>query len=249
MMDGEELFHSLEGNTFFFSCHEGIECFTNCCAALQLVLTPYDILRIKNRRGISSDHFLDTYTSTRFDMHPRFPMVLLKMNGDDRRTCPFLTREGCSLYDDRPGACRLYPLARAARKREPQGEPKEKFFLVKEAHCLGFGEKKVWTIRSWMSDQGLDKFNEMNDRWLTITGSSRSLGPKEDIPRKLQMFYMASYNLDGFRRFLFRSKFFQRFHVPDEVQPRLEKDDVALLLFGFEWLKFSLFGIPTMQMK
>ena len=63
------------------------------------------------------------------------------------------------------------------------------------------------------------------------------------------MFYMASYNLDKFRPFLFRSKFFQRFHVPEELQARLEKDDVALMLFGFEWLKFSLFGLPTMQPK
>jgi Fe-S-cluster containining protein len=248
-MNGEDLFHQLEGNTFIFSCHKGIECFTHCCAALQLVLTPYDILRIKNRLRISSDQFLDTYTNTRFDRHPRFPMVLLKMNGDDSRACPFLTCEGCTLYDDRPGACRLYPLARAARERESQGEPREKFFLVKESHCLGFRENKVWTSESWMSDQGLDKYNEMNDRWLAVTASSRSLGPKEEIPRKLQMFYMASYNLDRFRRFLFRSKFLNRFQVSEALQARLENDDVALMLFGFDWLKFSLFGLPTMQMK
>jgi Fe-S-cluster containining protein len=248
-MSSKGLLHHLEGDTFFFSCHKGTKCFTRCCAALQLVLTPYDILRIKNRLGISSGLFLEAYTNTRFDRHPRFPMVLLKMNQDDSMTCPFLIPEGCTLYNDRPGACRLYPMARAARKGESDEGAKEKFFLVAEEHCLGFEEKTPWTVKSWMSDQGLDEYIQMNDRWLEITGSPRSLGPKEDIPRKLQMFYMVSYNLDKFRLFLFRSNFFHRFRVPEELQARLEKDDVDLMLFGFEWLKFSLFGLPTMEMK
>jgi Fe-S-cluster containining protein len=248
-MESKDLLHTLSGGTFTFSCHKGIECFTRCCAALQLVLTPYDIVRLKNRLGISSEEFLERHSLTRFDRHPRFPMVLLKMTSDEFRTCPFVSLEGCTVYDDRPGACRIYPLARAAQKGDSENETREKFFVVKEEHCLGFGEERTWTVESWMSDQRLGEYNRMNDRWLEIISSSISLGPAEGIPRKLQMFFMASYNLDRFRAFLFGSRFFHLFRISDETRLCLEKDDEALMNFGFNWLKFSLFGLPTMQPK
>ena len=248
-MAERELLQGLEGNTFSFSCHPGMSCFTKCCAALHLLLTPYDILRMKRRLGLSSDRFLDTYTETRIDRHPRFPMVLLRMNKDPGRTCPFVSPEGCTVYEDRPGACRIYPLARAARRSPFAEDTKEKFFVVKEEHCLGFEESRLWTIESWMCDQGLSPYNQRNDQWLEIISSPRSLGSKADIPRKLQMYFMASYNLDYFRSFVFMSRFFQRFQVSDAMRARMEEDDSALMAFAFQWLKFSLFGLPTMQMS
>jgi uncharacterized protein len=248
-MAEKELLQGLKGNTFSFSCHKGVGCFTRCCAALQLILTPYDILRMKTRLGIPSDRFLETYTHTRIDRHPRFPMVLLRMNKDPVQTCPFVSPEGCTVYEDRPGACRIYPLARAAQRTPIREETKEKFFIVKEKHCQGFEEDRLWTVESWISDQGLNPYNEMNDQWLEIISSPQSLGPKAGIPRKLQMYYMVSYNLDSFKTFLLGSRFFQRFQVPHPLRVRMEQDDLALMGFGFQWLKFSLFGLPTMQMK
>ena len=248
-MAEKELLQSLRGNTFSFACHKGVDCFTRCCAALQLVLTPYDILRMKNRLGISSERFLEDFTQTRLDRHPRFPMVLLRMNRDDGQTCPFVGPEGCTLYENRPGACRIYPLARAAQRALVGEKAKEKFFVVKEEHCRGFEQVRLWTVESWMSDQGLDLYNVMNDQWLEIISSPHSLGSKEDIPRKLQMYFMVSYNLDKFRFFLFESRFFQRFHVSDTLRARMEKEDEDLMSFGFQWLKFSLFGLSTMKPK
>jgi Fe-S-cluster containining protein len=246
-MATNDLLHRLNGDTFTFSCHKGIECFTRCCAALQLVLTPYDILRLKNRLGISSGEFLETHTYTRFDRHPRFPMVLLKMTSQPSQACPFVSSDGCTVYDDRPAACRIYPLGRAAQKRGDEKEAREQFFIVKEDHCLGFREDRAWTVKSWMLDQGLDEYNRLNDAWLEIISSPGSLGPKGEISRKLQMFFMVSYHLDTFRAFLFGSRFFELFQIPGELRTRIEKDDVALLSFGFDWLKLSLLGLPTIH--
>ena len=102
-------FKPLAGNRFRFRCHKEIRCFTRCCADLNLVLTPYDLVRMKRRLGISSSDFLDKYTNTTIDSHPRFPMVKLKMSQDKKRTCPFVTSNGCTIYEDRPAACRIYP--------------------------------------------------------------------------------------------------------------------------------------------
>ena len=244
-----DLLRPLEGDTFRFSCHRHIKCFTQCCADLNLVLTPYDILRIKNRIGLSSDDFLNHYTDMRFDQQSRFPMVSLQMNADEGRKCPFVTSEGCTIYEDRPGACRIYPLGRAALKLDSEETARQKFFVVAEEHCLGFQEKKLWTVESWVEEQGLDEYNAMNDHWLEIIGSAKSLGPAKTIQQKMQMFHMASYNLDKFRRFIFESKFFELFEIEIEWKEKIASDDVALMMFSFDWLKFSLFGERTLALK
>jgi Fe-S-cluster containining protein len=242
------LFEPLKHGTFTFACHKGVDCFTKCCASLNLVLTPYDILRMKNRLGMTSDDFLLQYTDTRLDPPARFPMVTLKMNQEDKR-CPFVNSQGCTIYEDRPGACRIYPIGRASMKLEQEKGTREKFFVVRERHCLGFREDKAWSIKEWMADQGADQYNAMNDQWLEIVSSPRSLGPEKDLSRKIQMFFMASYNLDKFRQFVFESRFLQLFDVASEVSDRLLKDDEVLLSFAIEWLKFSLFGMKTMKLK
>ena len=61
------------------------------------------------------------------------------------------------------------------------------------------------------------------------------------------MFYLASYNLDKFRRFVFESRFFQLFQVSPEKREGLRTHDVELMKFAFDWLKYSLFGEKTLQ--
>jgi len=52
---------------FKFECHKGVKCFTKCCRDINIALTPYDIIRLKNRLQLSSDEFLAMYTQcTRF---------------------------------------------------------------------------------------------------------------------------------------------------------------------------------------
>ena len=43
--------HLSEGDTFKFSCHKGIKCFTACCSDTNIILGPYDIHRLKKRLG------------------------------------------------------------------------------------------------------------------------------------------------------------------------------------------------------
>ncbi|MBN1102899.1 MAG: YkgJ family cysteine cluster protein [Deltaproteobacteria bacterium] len=245
----ESLFTPLEGKSFRFSCHRGISCFTKCCGALNLMLTPYDILRIKNRLGISSDDFLDKYTDTVFQENARFPMVKLRMNQDSLKKCPFVSPEGCSIYDDRPGSCRLYPLGRASlNPGRGKGRPAQ-YFLVTEEHCLGFRENRLWKLEDWMAGEGMSEYNLFNDRWIEVVTFQKSLGPAKMIPGKLQMFFMASYNLDRFRKFIQESPFLKRFEVEVEIREKLACDDIALLDFSIEWLKLSLFGEPSDRIR
>jgi len=242
----ETTFVPLGQASFHFRCHKDISCFTDCCADLSLILTPYDVLRLKRRLGITSGEFIDRYTEPKLDEPFRFPMIRMLMNEDDRRTCPFVTPAGCSVYEDRPAACRIYPLGRAALSLEnPNEKTRERFFLVREPHCRGFEEEREWTATEWMAGEGVDEYNAMNDPWLRILTSRKGLGSEPDTQQKLAMFYMASYNLDRFRDFVLSRLFTERFELDSKTAEALESDDVALMAFAFEWLRFSLFGEET----
>jgi hypothetical protein len=63
------------------------------------------------------------------------------------------------------------------------------------------------------------------------------------------MFFMVCYNIDAFKAFVFESSFLDKFDVDETTQKRIENDDVELLKFGFQWLRFALFGERTVKIK
>ena len=113
----------LGNSTFKFACHPGVSCYTRCCRDLQLFLYPYDIVRLKKRLGINSEEFLNQYSGVMQGANPFFPSVMLVMADNDEKTCPFLGEEGCTVYEDRPSACRTYPLERAVDRNPERSRP------------------------------------------------------------------------------------------------------------------------------
>jgi len=248
-MIDQALMQSIPDRKFRFACHKDLPCFTKCCANLNLVLTPYDVLRFKNRLNLSSEEFLENYTTSYVDEAYGVPVVKLKMNDDENRRCPFVSPDGCAVYEDRPGACRLYPLGRAASKIFEGHPAGEYYFVVKESHCLGFNEKQEWTVQEWIINQGMDEYNAINDFFMNITAGRRAKTIKALSDQQLQMFYMACYNLDEFRRFVFETTFLDKFDIAQDVLNHIETDNMKLMEFAFQWLKFSLFGEKTLQIK
>jgi Fe-S-cluster containining protein len=244
----QDILRPLDEDPFQFDCHKEIACFTKCCAKLRLILTPYDIIRMKHCLGCTSDIFLERYTSILFEKQSRFPMVRIEMLDELDRRCPFVSAAGCKVYESRPAACRLYPVARATTTVSSDRKAMEKFFLIKEQHCLGFREKRQWTLEEWLSHEGVREYGRMNEEWIEIVTSRKSLGRKEHHEKKIKMFYMASYNLDVFRRFLFESRFFELFSINQPDRERLD-DDIELMKLALKWMKFSIFGENTINVK
>jgi len=243
-------FEPLPDRGFHFSCHKSVACFNVCCRDLHLVLTPYDVLRLKNACAMDSSSFLEEHTTTETDPGWRIPVVKLKMSDDPLRSCPFVRQEGCSIYEDRPGACRTYPLGRASR-RSAQGDGpqiEEKYFIVRESHCLGFGQEKRWTVPEWLEDQGLTVYNPWNDRWMEFLSRYRP-GLRNPSEAQWRMFYLACYSLDRFREFVFRTRLFSLIQIPEERVERIRRSEEELLAFAFEWLGFSIFGDRLFALK
>jgi hypothetical protein len=239
-------------DTFQFSCHPGISCFNNCCADVNIFLSPYDVLRLKKRLGMTTTEFLQKHALLPVQKDMPTPVVLLRMEDNEDKTCPFLTPEGCGVYSDRPWPCRMYPLGLASSKDTEDGWQGERFyFLLEEEGCRGFCESggKEWTVREWMDDQGVDEYDRWGEAYKELALHESFQEGNTLPPEKMEMFFTATYDLDKFRQFVFESTFLDRFEVDEDQIEEMRYSDEALLRFGVLWLRFALFGEKTMRVR
>ncbi|MBS3756760.1 MAG: YkgJ family cysteine cluster protein [Desulfobacterales bacterium] len=232
---------------FRFACHEGLGCFTQCCRDITIVLTPYDILRIKNALGISSGLFLEQYTHSLMGKSG-FSGVILKMADDEQRSCPFVTPHGCSIYEDRPWSCRVYPLQPESTKlTEKSG--KSYYSVMGIPFCQGFEENQTTTVQNWLASQGIPHYLEMEKPFKKIT-TNPFLSDKHIKNYKIQqMCFMACYDLDRFRRFVFESSFLHQFDTDPREIDKIGSDDVALYRFAMKWLEYGLIGQHVLKVN
>jgi Fe-S-cluster containining protein len=235
---------------FKFKCHKGVKCFTKCCRGINIILTPYDIIRLKNRLQLSSEEFLAMYTTPQLFEKTDLPVVTLRLMDDDLQSCPFVKDDGCIIYTDRPTTCRYYPLGAASLSHKKQLDDKGFYFFVHEPHCLGFEEEKEWTISEWRKDQGVDIHDEVNAEWTDLVVRKRSFPPNiKLIEESKKMFFLVSYNIDKFKAFVFESSFLDRYDVDAETIEKIKEDEVELLKFGLKWLKDVLFKEGSFKLK
>jgi uncharacterized protein len=233
---------------FTFRCGPELACFGDCCRDVSIVLTPYDVLRLKNALHMDSSEFLEKHTiSPRFEGQ-KFPIVILKMEEEDGKQCPFLSENGCGVYAHRPWACRMYPLG-AAEPKNPTPTDQPFHFLVHENLCQGHGERCPVSVRQWISRQGAEEYEMMGGGFKELTLHDFWDGDRPLTEPQADMFYMACYDLDRFRRFVFESRFLEVFEVDEARVVALRGDDQELLDFGFQWLRLTLFGERSMKLR
>ncbi len=234
---------------FKFRCHKEVKCFTRCCRGINIVLTPYDIIRMKNRLDLSSEEFLAIYTTPRIMEKTDLPVITLKLLDDDEESCPFVRDDGCIIYSDRPTTCRYYPLGFGSLSHKEGADDEGFYFFVNEPHCKGFEEDKEWTVKEWRVDQGVDVHDEINAEWTDLLVRKRSFPSNIKLTDKSkQLFFMVSYNIDKFKSFVFESTFFDRYKTDADVVEKIKNDEVELLKFGLKWLKDLLFDYRNFEM-
>lgn len=231
---------------FQFDCHPGVPCFNACCKNIEIQLTPYDILRLKRRLGVTSDEFVARYTMP-FEMDQHGMPGLRMATKPGTKACVFLEESGCSVYSDRPTVCRYYALGNMGVRKKDSAVVEEAYFLVKEPHCKGHLEPKTQTVDEYRKAQGADLYDQMNREWRDIIIKKRTSGPTIGRPsdRSMQLFDMCSYDMDSFRDFI-QSPGFRGLVAldPDELQ-ELIADEEKRLAFAFRFLKQVLFGEMT----
>jgi hypothetical protein len=228
------------GEQFRFACHPDVDCFNACCGDLTLMLTPYDALRLRKNLDLSSRDFITERAEVLAAPDTGVPTLRLNMQVGPKRPCPFVTRQGCSVYPDRPAACRTYPLGRATRLGQ-DGELIEQFFVVREDHCHGFAEDTDWTSATWLTDQGLEAYNAANDKLVKLLGRIKAKGRPLD-QRQASMALLALYQPDRFQEFIRDMRLFERLEVTPERQAAIMADEEAALDFALDWLELVFFG-------
>ena len=238
-----------DGEGFRFGCHPGLACFTDCCADVNILLTPTDVLHLARRLGITTGEFIAQHTLTPVTKDLHLPVLVLRMDDDAGRKCPFVGAEGCTVYEDRPWSCRMYPVGMGLPPARAGEEPEPIYFLFEDDFCKGRTEAKDWTVEQWLHDQEVVAREELEEEYRGVVSHPWFIGGRQLDPKRMEMFHTACYDLDKFREFIFNSTFLSRFELDDSLMAELRTDDRALMHFAFRWLRFALFAEPTMKLR
>jgi Fe-S-cluster containining protein len=241
MVDGD---HKIQ-----FSCHKGIGCWNACCSNIDISLTPYDILRLKQRLGTTSTQFLKDYTVP-YEMEKDGIAGVKFRPVDGGTACRFMKPEGCSVYEDRPTACRYYPIALLSMRKQDEYTDTQAYALVKEDHCKGHEVARSLTVDEYRAEQGVAEYDDLARGWRQLVLKKKSSGPSIGAPsiKSRQLFFMACYDVDTFRDFVASESFGKLFKLPEEEKAMLMADDVELMQFAFRFLKQVLFGEKSIEL-
>lgn len=233
-----------------FRCHKGVSCWNACCSKANVTLTPYDIIRLKKHLGTTTTDVLEKHTVP-FELDAG-GMPGVKLRTTDEGACLFMTEQGCSVYENRPTACRYYPSGLLSMRAIDKNIDERSFLLIKEDHCKGHDEEQVQTVQEYRENQGVIDYDDYNREWYVIVLKKRSTGPTIGKPSdmSLQLFFMASYDVDRLRRFVTSDSFKKTYNLTIDFYDAIENDDVALMQFGFKLMRQVLYGelsIPEVE--
>jgi Fe-S-cluster containining protein len=241
----------IEGNTeITFRCHRGIACWNACCSNIDISLTPYDILRLKNRLKMKSGDFLVKYTLP-YEMEQGGIAGVKLKPVENGSACQFMVPEGCSVYEDRPTACRYYPVALLSMRKQNEYTDTHAYALVKEPHCLGHNEPRPIRIEDYRQEQGIPEYDDHGRGWRQLVLKKKSSGPTvgKPTPRSLQLFFMACYDLDRFREFVASDSFNDVYDLPADLKEKIRTDEIALMEFAFQLMRQVMFNEMSIPNK
>ena len=227
-------------DTFIFTCHPGVPCFNECCRNLTQFLYPYDILRLTNHLKVHTSTFLEQYTSCHTGPASGLPVVTLRPQPGTDQICPFVSKEGCRVYPNRPSACRIYPLARAISQNRKTGRIREHFALLEEPHCRGREDGQTRTVDQWIVGQQLEEYNQANDRMIALISHKNQHHPGPLSLANARMFYLACYDFDTFRENILENGWLDEGELDPEIRAKIAKDDSFLLQFGMDWIQQNI---------
>ncbi|OAQ20669.1 YkgJ family cysteine cluster protein [Thermosulfurimonas dismutans] len=214
-----------------FACHPGVPCFNKCCYDVHLVLSPYDFLRLRRALELSPEEFVEKYGEVYIGEVTQLPIVAIKMNPHDF-ACPFLRPEGCSVYADRPSACRIYPLARFLREDPETGERQEIYRIIRETQCKGHYEKRPIKVKDYLEEQGLPNYHYFNDLFGKVVTKRQQHAETPLTADQLDLIYIACYDLPRFREMIDA----EEIKLPEKLTSKDLEDEERLLEAGIQFV-------------
>ena len=130
----------------------------SCCRFAEdtITLDPYDMYRLNIGEGLS---FELLYSRELIALAPVNGLLLPHLNfSEETGTCPFLETDGlCRIHGNRPGLCRLFPLARYFEE--------DKLHYILQIHeCPNPVTPKV-KIKNWLGIPNLEQYETFLASW------------------------------------------------------------------------------------
>jgi len=151
------------GDKFQFGCEKR----GDCCRDRHehpILLSVYDVFRLRQHLKVSGQEFAEKYGRTLLGAHSQLPLMILRNDWTDKRreksSCVNLKDNKCSVYENRPLVCRLYPVGRAL---DP--DRNSYFMLTKTDGCCPTGCGQEHTIEEWLTKAEAESFFEWNDKF------------------------------------------------------------------------------------
>jgi Fe-S-cluster containining protein len=168
------------------------------------------------------------------------PVMSLRFSPGEEKNCPFVTPDGCSVYEARPSSCRIYPLARALQRSRTDGSLSQHYAVLREPHCRGFEQAAEQTVRQWISSQELESYNQMNDAMMEIIAMKNQVRPGELSPEHQELTRMAFYDLDTLKEMVSAGRL-PNMNADHFIPLPDEKKDEAWLAWSLNWIALVLF--------
>jgi hypothetical protein len=131
---------------------------------------------------MSYEDLLDIVDTDRAD---GFPLVMLPREP----ACHFWTKQGCSIYEARPLACRLFPIGRVYENMQSW------FVLPGRNLCDGLMPGPARTVADYLKTQDTALHIRMADRWIEFVNKIEQLS-LSDKPVTSVAFHLFVYSPD-----------------------------------------------------
>ncbi|MEE9552654.1 MAG: YkgJ family cysteine cluster protein [candidate division Zixibacteria bacterium] len=205
-------------DTFSFACKKLNTCCRDFSYADRINLDPYDIYRLSRKKKLSTTKFIEKYAELMLDKDNCIPIATLTCQGTEgRNKCHFSRSYGCSVYNDRPLRCRLYPLGKISNKE------KSYFMLINNCPCGDMVCDTEWTVNSWLSESECDPYIEYQ-QFMTELLEDCDLEKYKSLSGIAKIeFGKTIYDLDSFAA-----------KLPTELAPKNEQE---LMMRLSEWVR------------
>ena len=167
-----------------------------CCHDMgeSIILDPYDIYNLAKVTGKSFGELLEESLELHVVDSVILPNIKMQVNS---HACHYLSAEGrCTIHDNRPGFCRLFPLGRIY---EDGG-----FKYFHQVHECSYQSKTKVKIKNWLGIPAIATYEKYILEWHNIikkTEAAIDAAPDTDTEKRINMailttFFVTPYNTD-----------------------------------------------------
>lgn len=172
---------------------------SSCCRFAEdtITLDPYDIYQLSVGEGLSFDQL---YSRELIALSPVHGLLLPHLNfSEETKACPFLEADGlCRIHGNRPGLCRLFPLARYF-------EEDTLCYILQVHECPNPVTPKV-KVKNWLGIPNPEQYESFLTEWHSlilqtqkkIAAATNTQTISTVTTVFLKVFYFTPYGKDDF---------------------------------------------------